>query len=106
MKNLLKNLGTTLMFLAVSSVLSFLFFHLGNKNPANIALFFEKNLFIFACVEFIYILTFLTALFYIALLLYIYRSPLGFHIHSSYILTHYAEYGYYQSAEKQYQADS
>lgn len=48
MKNLLKNLGTTVMFLAVSSVLSFLFFHLGNKNPANIALFYILALILIA----------------------------------------------------------
>lgn len=47
-KSILKNLGITFLSLAISSVLSFLFFHLGNKNSANIALFYILALIIIA----------------------------------------------------------
>ena len=47
-KKIIRNLGATLLFLAISSVLSFLFFHLGNKSSANIALFYILALILIA----------------------------------------------------------
>lgn len=47
-KNLIKNLSITLLCLAVSTALSFLFFHLGNKHSVNIALFYILALIIIA----------------------------------------------------------
>lgn len=48
MVRIIKNIGITLFCLAVSSGLSFLFFHLGNKNSANIALLYILALIVIA----------------------------------------------------------